>query len=77
MDTQLPEKKRRLSFFRKKIRERFNISFFQNITEGRGKTVTSYFIISWLLISTQHYFTSHLGDFNSDEPGDNIVEDYT
>jgi hypothetical protein len=38
--------------------------------------VTPYFTISRLLISTQHYFTSHLGDFNFDEPGDYIVVDY-
>ena len=55
---------------------RFNISFYRNITKGRGKIVTSYFTISRLLISTQHYFNSHLGDFNFDESGDNIVEDY-
>jgi len=38
--------------------------------------VAPYFTISRLLISTQHYFTSHLGDFNFDEPGDYIAVDY-
>jgi hypothetical protein len=36
----------------------------------------SYFTICPLLLSTQHYFTSNIGDFNFDELEDNIVEDY-